>query len=47
MEAITKARYCMREGVSALEHVDMTGREAAENGLVCGGIMDIWIQPLN
>lgn len=46
-EAITKARYCMREGVSALEHVDMTGREAAENGLVCGGIMDIWIQPLN
>jgi len=45
-EAITKARYCMREGVSTLEHVDMTGREAAENGLVCGGIMDIWIQPL-
>ena len=45
-EVITKARYCMREGISILEHVDMTGREAAENGLVCGGIMDIWIQPL-
>lgn len=45
-EVIIKARYCMREGVSLLEHVDMTGREAAENGLVCGGIMDIWIQPL-
>ncbi|MBD9002569.1 MAG: XdhC family protein, partial [Coprococcus catus] len=25
----------------------MTGREAAENGLVCGGVMDILIQPLS
>lgn len=46
-EVITKARYCMREDIQLLEHVDMTGREAAENGLVCGGIMDIWIQPLH
>ena len=45
-EVISKARYCMRENICLMEHVDMTGREAAENGLVCGGVMDILIQPL-
>jgi xanthine dehydrogenase accessory factor len=42
---IQKARYCMQQSVCSREHVDMTGREAAENGLVCGGIMDVFIQP--
>ena len=41
------ARYCIRENICLMEHVDMTGREAAENGLVCGGVMDILIQPLS
>lgn len=43
---IQKARYCIRQNSCALEHVNMTGAEAAENGLVCGGVMDIFIQPL-
>lgn len=43
---IQKARYCIRTKSCALEHVDMTGREAAENGLVCGGIMEVFIQSL-
>ena len=46
-EVISKARYCIRENICLMEHVDMTGREAAENGLVCGGVMDILIQPLS
>lgn len=44
---IQKARYCMRNKSCALEHVDMTGREAAENGLVCGGVMEVFIQYLS
>lgn len=41
---IQKARYCMQQSICAREHVDMTGAEAAENGLVCGGVMDVFIQ---
>lgn len=43
---IQKARYCMAHAVCVIEHVDMTGSEAAENGLICGGVMDVLIQPL-
>ena len=46
-EVISKARYCIRENICLMEHVEVTGREAAENGLVCGGVMDILIQPLS
>lgn len=41
---IQKARYCMKQMLCGMEHVDMTGAEAAENGLVCGGVMDVFIQ---
>ena len=46
-EVISKARYCIRENICLKVHVDMTGREAAVYGLVCGGVMDILIQPLS
>jgi xanthine dehydrogenase accessory factor len=27
-------------------HFDLTGREAAESGMICGGVMDIFVEPL-
>jgi len=27
-------------------HFDLTGREAAESGMICGGVMDIYIEPI-
>jgi xanthine/CO dehydrogenase XdhC/CoxF family maturation factor len=33
----------MREGRSALHHFALTADEASEEGMVCGGTMDIFI----
>jgi len=27
-------------------HFDLTGREAVESGMICGGVMDIYIEPI-
>lgn len=32
---------------SQLVQVDMTGREAEEEGMVCGGIVEIFVEPIN
>jgi xanthine dehydrogenase accessory factor len=36
----------MDQGVSKLVQVDMTGREAEDEGMVCGGIVEIFVEPL-
>jgi xanthine/CO dehydrogenase XdhC/CoxF family maturation factor len=33
----------MRSGQSALHHFSLTAEEASEEGMVCGGTMDIFI----
>jgi xanthine/CO dehydrogenase XdhC/CoxF family maturation factor len=33
----------MRDGCSALHHFALTADEASEEGMVCGGTMDIFI----
>ncbi|MGB4439905.1 MAG: hypothetical protein WBJ13_11960 [Sedimentibacter sp.] len=30
-----------------LVNVDMTGREAEDDGMVCGGIVEVFIEPIN
>ena len=42
--AMRKARELIGTGRTVLEHIDLTGDAAEENGLVCGGILDVLIQ---
>lgn len=39
------AREVIRDGVYQLRHVDMTGKVAEDEGMVCGGIMQVLIEP--
>lgn len=42
-EVWAEAREAMRSGTSALHHFSLTAEEASEEGMVCGGTMDIFI----
>jgi xanthine dehydrogenase accessory factor len=42
-EVWAEAREAMRSGRSALRHFSLTAEEASEEGMVCGGTMDIFI----
>ena len=42
-EVWAEAREAMRTGASALHHFSLTADEASEEGMVCGGTMDIFI----
>lgn len=44
-EIITFARDVIRDGKYLLRRIDMTGAVAEEEGMVCGGIMDVVIEP--
>lgn len=42
-EVWAEARAAMRSGESTLHHFSLTAEEASEEGMVCGGTMDIFI----
>jgi len=42
-EVWAEARAAMRTGVPALHHFSLTADEASEEGMVCGGTMDIFL----
>ena len=42
-EVWAEARAAMRSGRSALHHFSLTADEASEEGMVCGGTMDIFL----
>jgi len=42
-EVWAEARETMRDGHPALHHFALTADEASEEGMVCGGTMDIFI----
>jgi xanthine dehydrogenase accessory factor len=42
-EVWAEAREAMRSGTSALHHFALTADEASEEGMVCGGTMEIFI----
>lgn len=46
-EVWAEAREVMRSGKSALHHFALTADEASEEGMVCGGTMDILIDVWN
>jgi xanthine dehydrogenase accessory factor len=45
-EVWAEAREAMRSGKSALHHFSLTAEEASEEGMVCGGTMDIFVEVL-
>jgi xanthine dehydrogenase accessory factor len=45
-EVWAEARAAMKSGSSALHHFSLTAEEASEEGMVCGGTMDIFIDVL-
>jgi xanthine dehydrogenase accessory factor len=46
-DAFWKAREAIATGKSCLEHYDLNDDFAQENGLICGGRMDVHIDPLS
>src|SRR5206468_12101158 len=46
-EVWAEARSAMRSGKSALHHFSLTADEASEEGMVCGGTMDIFVDVMN
>jgi xanthine dehydrogenase accessory factor len=46
-EVWAEARAAMRSGKSALHHFSLTAEEASEEGMVCGGTMDIFIDVIS
>lgn len=43
-EVWAEARAAMRSGESRLHHFSLTADEASEEGMVCGGTMDIFVE---
>jgi xanthine dehydrogenase accessory factor len=46
-EVWAEARETMRSGQAGLHHFSLTADEASEEGMVCGGTMDIFIDVWN
>src|ERR1700741_1023024 len=46
-EVWAEAKSAMRSGNSELHHFSLTADEASEEGMVCGGTMDIFIEVMN
>ena len=42
-EVWAEAREALRAGIAGLHHYSLTAEEASEEGMVCGGTMDIFI----
>ena len=43
-EVWAEAKAAMRSGQSQLHHFSLTADEASEEGMVCGGTMDIFVE---
>ncbi len=41
-----EARKIMQEEKPRILHLDLTGKEAEDLGLICGGVMDVYIEPV-
>lgn len=45
-EVCREAKRVMSEGKPRILHFDLTGRETTEEGMICGGIMDVFVEPI-
>ena len=46
-EVWAEAKEAMRSGKSELHHFSLTADEASEEGMVCGGTMDIFVEVID
>ena len=46
-EVWAEAQQALRSGDSALHHFSLTADEASEEGMVCGGTMDIFVEAVD
>lgn len=46
-EVWAEAQQALRSGESVLHHFSLTADEASEEGMVCGGTMDIFVEALD
>jgi len=46
-EVWAEAKQALRSGKSQLHHFSLTADEASEEGMVCGGTMDIFVEVLS
>jgi xanthine dehydrogenase accessory factor len=46
-EVWAEAKTAMRSGKAQLHHFSLTADEASEEGMVCGGTMDIFVEVIN
>lgn len=45
-EVWQEAQKVMEDGKPKVLHFDMTGRTAEEEGMICGGTMDVYLEPI-
>lgn len=45
-EVCHEAKKVMTEGKAKLLHFDLTGTESAEEDMICGGVMDVFVEPI-
>ncbi|MFC2018433.1 XdhC family protein [Chloroflexota bacterium] len=45
-EVRREAMAIMNEDKARILHFDLTGRESAEEGMICGGVTDIFLEPI-
>ncbi len=45
-EVKQEALYCLDHGLSGLKKVELTADSAADQGMACGGIMEIFLEPV-
>jgi len=45
-EVCREAKKVMSEGKPRILHFDLTGKETTEEGMICGGIMDVFVEPI-
>lgn len=46
VDVLQETMHVLESGRPSLLHVDLTADEAEESGDVCGGIMDVYIEPM-
>ena len=46
-EVWAEAKEALRSGKSQLQHFSLTADEASEEGMVCGGTMDIFVEVID
>jgi xanthine dehydrogenase accessory factor len=47
VDVLQETMNVLESGRASLIHIDLTADEAEESGDVCGGIMDVFIEPIS